>query len=73
MKKQSKQFISAGEAKISLQWDVCLMFYLLWLPHLRRELCKTGCEIQREGSVFMCSLSLFLLYMWAVPPHQLAL
>lgn len=72
-KRQSKQFISSGEAKISLQWDVLLMFYLLWLPHLRRELRKPGCEIQREGSISTHSLSLLLLHMRAVPPHQFAL
>lgn len=66
-KQQSKLLISAREAKISLQWDV-LLFYLLWLPHLRKELCKPGCEIQREGSFSFC-----LLHVWAIPPHHFAL
>lgn len=51
--KHTKQFISTGDGKISLQRDLLLlMFYLLWLPHIWRELCKPWCEIHRAGSVF---------------------
>lgn len=66
--KHTKQLLSNGDGKISLQWDLLLlMFYLLWLPHIWRELCKLWCEIQRAGNVFTCLLLLLLLHMWPVP------
>lgn len=46
-KQQSKLFISDWEAKMSLQWDV-LIFYLLWLLHLRKELCNQGVKSKEK-------------------------